>query len=266
MRFPETVVSTVIGLEVELVHAFTRIRAATDDEALHDLRIAVRRLRSLLKPLGLGAAAGELDRLAAQVGRLTTPIRDLEVMAAELERCGLRPAARRRREQVAQWYRESADHAAVRELLCQLDAFPPLLREAAATKNLRRRAAQRLLREFERLSAALSDAEHDRHAIRLQVKRTRYAQEAYPLLLPLPTELAARLKRLQSSLGSWHDHQQWCLRAVQEDDLRPLVEPWRDAEYRALIAAEGDIGELAVELELFLRLRHVAEREEAAAL
>lgn len=269
MSFADTVVTSIVSLEVEVVHAFARIREESDDEALHDLRIAVRRLRSLLKPLALGEAAAPLERAAAEVGRLTTPVRDLEVMAAELDKRGLAEPARRRREAVSAWYRGSADHAAVGDLVATLDAWPGRFRDSLGggpLKNLRRRATLRLHRLFERLSAALNDADHDRHAIRLLVKRARYAQEAYPLLLPLPIDLAAKLKHLQSSLGSWHDHHQWCLKAVVEDDLRPLVGAWRDAEYQALAAAEQDIVELAGELALFLRLLHVEPRPLAGEL
>lgn len=269
MSFADAVVISIVSLEVDVVHAFARLREESDSEALHDLRICVRRLRSLLKPLALGEVAAGLEAVAAEVGRLTTPIRDLEVMAEELEQRGLADAAQRRREAVSLWYRESADHAAIGYLVAALDAWPTAFRDSAAVgsgRNLRRRTAQRLRRQFGRLCAALNDPDHDRHAIRLLVKRTRYAQEAYPQLLPLPFDLAARLKHLQSSLGSWHDHHQWCLKAVTEDDLKPLVGVWRDAEQQALMAAELDIAELAGELALFLRLLDVEAEPASSAL
>lgn len=260
MSFADAVVISIVSLEVEVVHAFARLREASDSEALHDLRICVRRLRSLLKPLALGELVAGLEAVSAEVGRRTTPIRDLEVMAEELTRRGLLDAAQRRRDAVSVWYRGSDDHAAIERLVATLDAWPNTFRASAAAGpggNLRRRAAQRLRRQFERLNAALNDPDHDRHAIRLLAKRARYAQEAYPQLLPLPFDLAARLKHLQSSLGSWHDHHQWCLKAASEDDLKPLVCAWREAEQSALVAAEDDITELAGELTLFLRLLDV---------
>ncbi|MDF5879472.1 CHAD domain-containing protein [Pseudomonas aeruginosa] len=54
MAFAASVIRTVSGLEVEVMHAYARIVEGTDPEALHDLRVAARRLRSLLKPLRLG--------------------------------------------------------------------------------------------------------------------------------------------------------------------------------------------------------------------
>lgn len=57
----------------------------TLSEALHDLRIAVRRIRSLLRPMRALSEVAALNFAAAEVGRLTTPARDLRVMIQELE-------------------------------------------------------------------------------------------------------------------------------------------------------------------------------------
>ncbi|MNG18229.1 CHAD domain protein [compost metagenome] len=105
---------------------------------------------------------------------------------------------------------------------------------------------------MDRLSLALNDAGHDRHEIRLLVKRARYSQEAYPTLHPLPPELLQGLKHLQSALGDWHDMHQWCLKAELEPDLAPLVGLWKETERKAYAAAEADIEALAPCLSSFL--------------
>ena len=51
MAFVDTYVKEIIALEVALFHARARLESAADAEALHDLRIAVRRIRSLLIPV-----------------------------------------------------------------------------------------------------------------------------------------------------------------------------------------------------------------------
>lgn len=58
-------VAQIISLEISLCHVRARMDAANDPEALHDLRLAVLRLRSLLRPFG--------DRriCAAAVGSIT---------------------------------------------------------------------------------------------------------------------------------------------------------------------------------------------------
>ncbi|MDF5809791.1 CHAD domain-containing protein [Pseudomonas aeruginosa] len=62
-------IRTVSGLEVEVMHAYARIVEGTDPEALHDLRVAARRLRSLLEPLRLGALAEDLIARRKPSGR-----------------------------------------------------------------------------------------------------------------------------------------------------------------------------------------------------
>ena len=51
MAFVNEYVKEIIELEVALFHARARLEVSADDEALHDLRICIRRIRSLLSPL-----------------------------------------------------------------------------------------------------------------------------------------------------------------------------------------------------------------------
>jgi CHAD domain-containing protein len=97
-----------------------------------------------------------------------------------------------------------------------LDEWPQQWREAAGSAELRglhRLIGKRLLKDRQRLLQALHDPAHDRHRLRLLVKRLRYAAEAYPQLSELSGRTRMRLKQAQSALGDWHDHWQWLLRA-----------------------------------------------------
>lgn len=85
MSFTDKFVAEILELQVALYHARVRLEAPTDSEALHDLRIAVRRIRSLLRPMRAMSEMAALNNAAAEVGRLTTPTCDLEVMIQELE-------------------------------------------------------------------------------------------------------------------------------------------------------------------------------------
>jgi len=67
--------------------ARARLESETDAEALHDLRIAVGRIHSLLIPVRALEGKDGLRSVAAEVGRLTSA-RELEVMAGELESRG----------------------------------------------------------------------------------------------------------------------------------------------------------------------------------
>lgn len=69
----DQLVAQVIGLEVGLLSCQARLAAVTDDEALHDLRTTVRRLRSLLRPLRGLPGVEQLEVAASAVGQLTTP-------------------------------------------------------------------------------------------------------------------------------------------------------------------------------------------------
>lgn len=259
MCFVEDVVSTVLALETSIFHAYARIAAGTDAEGLHDLRIAIRRIRSLLKPLGLDSANGELEAAAAAVGRSTTPIRDLEVMATELERRGMQAESQWRRYRVARWYGSIGADPDIKILLAKLDEWPMRLRAATADKHeekLKASTTRRLRKQLVQLANALNDPGHDRHEIRLLVKRARYSQEAFPSLFPLPAELFGKLKHLQSALGDWHDRHQWCLRSKQEPDLLPLVTAWRAVERETYAVAEHDIVQLAPALAGYLGQAH----------
>jgi len=265
VKFTDKVVARVVGIEVDLYQAYARVIYETDIEALHDFRIALRRLRSLLNPLGMKAASAELNAAAADAGRLTNPIRDMEVMAAELESHGLLRAARARRQTVSNAYR-SLDKSPVIDLLFEaLSNWPGSFRQAlmdGPRDDLKSRTGKRIRRQLTRLSDALNDPGHDRHEIRLLVKRARYSLESFPKLFPVPPELMSALKQLQSALGDWHDRHQWCLKAQHEADLRPLVAEWATAERAALETAEAVIASLAMRLAKFLGKKMLSENRQ----
>ena len=100
--------------------ALLRLQQAQDSEALHDLRVCLRRIRSLLRPLRGCPGATRLDRAAAELGRLTTPLRDLEVLIAELARHRLDWQANVRRSDLQARCRQLLTHP-------QLIDFPSLL-------------------------------------------------------------------------------------------------------------------------------------------
>lgn len=86
MSFVDEFVAEILTLQIALYHSRARLEARTDSEALHDLRISVRRIRSLLRPMRSISEVMALNNVAAEVGRLTTPARDLEVLIEELGR------------------------------------------------------------------------------------------------------------------------------------------------------------------------------------
>ncbi|CAI8752946.1 CHAD domain-containing protein [Pseudomonas sp. IT-P44] len=223
-------VAQVLGLEVRLLACQARLNARTDPEALHDLRTTVRRLRSLLRPLRGLPGVEQLEAAASAVGQLTTPLRDREVLAAYLLEHDQPEAAQRRMAQMAEAYPAVAASPELLQLLMILDAFPRFIRASqrqGLLKGLRQRIEKRLAKQWKKLDQALHDPAHDRHRLRLLIKRVRYGIEAYPELDRLPKPALPRLKSAQASLGDWHDCWQWLARAEQEPDLQPCVAVWK---------------------------------------
>jgi len=237
----DRLVAQVLSLEVRLRACQARLSATTDDEALHDLRTTVRRLRSLLRPLRGLPGVEQLEAAAAGVGNLTTPLRDREVLAAYLHSHGQHEAALRRTVQMAKAYPAVATGPELAQLFLILDAFPRFLRASqrqGLLKGLRQRIEKRLAKLWDALDKALHDPEHDRHRLRLLIKRVRYAAESYPELDPLPVKAMPRLKAAQEALGNWHDCWQWLAKAEQESDLQPCVAVWRVTMVKAQASAD----------------------------
>jgi CHAD domain-containing protein len=226
----------VLRIQVRLFACRERLLANTDDEALHDLRIALRQLRSLLRPLTALAACADLQQRAAELGRLSGPLRDLEVLQGYLQQHGLYAAAQERQLLLQEGYAQLLGSVPLAQLLSALDSWPQQWREAASSEQVaapHKLIRRRLRKDRQRLVQALLDPAHDRHRLRLLVKRLRYAAEAYPQLSAVSGRTCLRLKQAQSALGDWHDHWQWLLRAETEADLQPCVPAWRAAMQRA---------------------------------
>ncbi|WP_329253812.1 CYTH and CHAD domain-containing protein [Actinoallomurus sp. NBC_01490] len=226
------VLLTYLGEQVErLLACDPQVRLAeSDDDSVHRMRVAVRRIRSVLRthrsivdPARVRALDAELRWLAGVLGE----VRDLEVQNARFHR---RLAELSGTHQEPAWLLEMAteEHRArdrVREalltrryydLLDALDAFladPPMNARAGRpaaeeTPRLVARAWRKMMRRYDR--AARLPAGHDRdaalHGTRKAAKRARYTAEAASAALGSPAaKLARRAERLQDILGEHHD-------------------------------------------------------------
>lgn len=238
--FDSTLQKRVIALQVRLYACCARMQARTDDEALHDLRITVRRLRSLLRPLRKDELCAALEQAAGALGKASGALRDLEVLAAELVRRGQRDAARRRLAERELGYAQLLAGVPLQRLLIRLDDWPQDCRDARRAGQWRasaRRVERSLARQAVALARALCAPEHDRHQLRLLIKRLRYCAEAWPACDGPDGAALQALREAQGALGDWHDHLQWLLRVQAEADLQPCAEAWREclegAERRA---------------------------------
>jgi CHAD domain-containing protein len=189
-----------------------------DPEAIHDLRVAIRRLRTLLK-LGRRVfgrrLADAVRRALADVQRATGDLRDEEVLSetlSEIPQDGLafhawrrRRAARERRlrREVVSLLR-AADLRRARAMLRGLLLFP--VKKPRELHPLARGSVERARARVERLrDVASSDAE-GLHELRIAYKELRYASEL--LAEALPADLAAMAEpaaKFQKRLGEIHD-------------------------------------------------------------
>lgn len=241
----------IIELQVRLYACCARMQARTDDEALHDLRIAIRRLRSLLRPLRKDPLCAALEQSAGALGKASSPLRDLEVLAAELQRLGQFEAAQRRLAERDEGYAQLLAGVPLQRLQIRLDDWPQDCRDAKRNGQWHvggKQVRHNLAKQARKLAEALRDPNHDRHRLRLLIKRLRYCAEAWPACSELSSTTLRVLRKAQGALGDWHDHLQWLLRVQSEADLAPCAPRWQTALLAAEQRAEECLAELARKL------------------
>lgn len=213
------------ALAEQIGHADDAVRDQSP-EGIHDLRVAMRRTRSLLRtfrPLLSDDAATEADRLRDELrwaaGELSG-VRDLEVVHDRLEEPESVPSAVARLDT----HRKEAGAAAVRQvegllaadryatLLADLDAFVDSAPWSGLTAKTARKQLRKEWRRLARRIAAVEQAADDAarevalHEVRKSAKRARYAAESLAPALGEPAEeLAALAEEVQDALGTHRD-------------------------------------------------------------
>ncbi|WP_460532309.1 CHAD domain-containing protein [Chitinimonas naiadis] len=227
MQAVASIVSQTLGQHLEAVAAARLFLLAQpdDDEALHGLRVSIRRLRSALRPLrrylAQDPAAVAALQLLKQLHAATNPLRDHEVQAQLIERL-LLPAwlpahaawfnareqqSRAARGTVLSILAEGALPAALEGLAASLYVIiaDPACRLKPAMRRERRVLQKRVLRVTRRLDWVMR-REARWHALRLDCKRLRYLIEGYGGLAgKVGTGGSAVIKEAQDALGRWHD-------------------------------------------------------------
>lgn len=227
-------------LQEELARNLSRLRKQERrvrggaDSAVHKMRIAVRRLRSLLatyRPALQPGAAEELRAELKWLGGELSAARDAQVMQERLEgllreepvELVMGPVRRRIRLEMSGRCQEGRRqalaalddprYATLLERLDVLVAAPPFagtaeLEARAELPRLLARDLKRVRRRAATVEGAVEQAERDLglHETRKAAKRLRYASEsAAPVLGRRAERLAARATRLQELLGEHQD-------------------------------------------------------------
>ena len=230
-RPPREAVRMVALLQVDAAEmAFRRLTGDRDNEALHDFRVALRRLRSVLRAYGplfedsvRPLLTGRLRRLARATGKS----RDMEVreqalaeLAVELPEADA-PGA----DWLSDRLQRNRRRADERTLTRVEREFPRLLRRLQEALGSYTATvpppgmdmpsfANAVALQLELHSAALiarlaamdgTEDVRDVHAARLEAKRLRYLVEPLVHHVPGADECVQRLKRLQDATGDLHD-------------------------------------------------------------
>lgn len=212
----------------ELDHAIVLARKRVvedpnDHDAVHALRVAIRRLRTMLEATRaiFGKWRATLVRKAfAEVMRTTSPLRDEEVLQATLARASDAPAfvawarARSRRtrelrhEVTKDLDRDALDRA--HRLLDALLTFPIRPDRDRDLVDFARKIAAKAGRSVTKKSAADVRDAKALHELRIAYKRLRYLLELFQEVLPEPeralvTETLEGTVAFQKRLGDLHD-------------------------------------------------------------
>tara|TARA_R110000822_G_scaffold65249_2_gene159820 strand:+ start:18898 stop:19668 length:771 start_codon:yes stop_codon:yes gene_type:complete len=198
-------------------------------EALHDVRIAMRRLRSLLRPWReQGGWFAEVEHIAADLGRDTSPSRDRQVLIQELEKHGLLYQALSRREIMITACRMHGSDPRYALLMLAILALQERLADGSHDGQLSPAAladfADKLVAK---LRKTLRKSHPDLHELRIKIKKLRYLYQAYPDHLQPSAKLLKALKRTQAELGEWHDNLQWLITSERELDLKGCRLYWQ---------------------------------------
>jgi len=197
---------------------------------LHDFRVALRRLRSLLRSLEnilSGLRASDLDRRLDDLQDSLGPSRDFDVWLQFLQTKSMarhmtdtpgwtrflreQDAGQVRHKRLLRGIFRGRDYAALKRDLASFiredlkrvvaDADSPSCRRAS------KQALARALRQMEKRSRIEPDfAPEAIHRLRIACRRARYMAEFFGEVLGRPVrELGSELKRLQNTLGDIHD-------------------------------------------------------------
>ncbi|HLF58123.1 MAG TPA: CHAD domain-containing protein [Alphaproteobacteria bacterium] len=232
--------------------------AGNDPEAVHQLRIALRRLRAILSLYKKLLAPRERDQLRDLVRAVNAPLgraRDIDVFADEVlgpalsampedrDLAALAAAAEAERAGRREEARDAIRSDRFTRLIGAaelLAAAPPRDGDAAAVlaKPASSFARKTLRRRHKKLCQAGHHLRHmlaaERHQLRIAVKKQRYAAELFAPLFAgsRPGKYAKALSRVQSALGANNDA---AVAPAQLECLRPRAEGGAFARGSALV-------------------------------
>jgi CHAD domain-containing protein len=240
--------------------------ASIDTEFLHDLRVAVRRTRSILKLVGDVLPNRMAERFAPDfkwLGDLTTPVRDLDVYLLELDQMAARltsaapgdldpfrsflvkhRAAERRK--LVRGLRSKRFQNLLGDWRAELVEATADASGGTTVAELARRRLQKAYRNAARLGAEINadSPSGDVHALRKRCKELRYLLEVFKPVCDVSAHraLLKELKSLQDTLGDFQDGE------VQREAVREFAAAMME-QRAAPPATVLAMGEMAAQLD-----------------
>jgi CHAD domain-containing protein len=208
------------SLDAELEPAAKRVLIAADDEAVHDMRVAIRRIRTLLKVARRLFGTFHTDavrRAFVAVQKATGDLRDEEALEETLAKIALKNAAftawrlrRRARERALRRavvrMLQSGELTRARKLLLALVTLPVKPARDRDIAKFARKSAEEAREGVEAHRDAKTADGEALHELRIAYKQLRYAIELFADVLPVDVTAARDpAVRFQKKLGEIHD-------------------------------------------------------------
>ncbi len=222
LPLPQALAVLALDYLAEARAAANRLRDPADEEALHDLRVALRRLHSLLRSYDddLAWLPAKQRKAVRRLARASNPARDAEVQLVWLQQHdkGLRESQQIGYDWLIAELQPKSDGTLLRTLrdgVARLHKklrplFKPLARDGASGPLFAEAAAARAQPQVDEVCRALADirAAQDvgsAHEARIAVKRLRYLLTPLRGQGPACQQTIVLLRRLQDLLGDLHD-------------------------------------------------------------
>jgi CHAD domain-containing protein len=205
--------------DAAITAAAPRVLGDADDEAIHDLRVAIRRLRTLLKMSRRVFGRWHADvvrRELAEVMRATGDLRDEEVLEETLDGVaaeasfarwlGMRKARERKLRRAVVVRLERGDLDRARLLLKALLVFPLAPDKDPDLAKFARKTVERARRRVESHRDVQPDDIEGLHQLRIAYKELRYSIELLADALPIDARAMLEPATIfQKRLGELHD-------------------------------------------------------------
>lgn len=217
--------AAAVESQAAIMRGMAKALRAEDADAIHDVRVASRRLRSALAEYGALFEKKLAEDFRERVRSVTQSLSEARQVDVSIELAKELAAKAKGAERVAA-RRLVADLAAMRKGLSPAvketataikaapfnDAYAAMLASLKPKKRcVYARASARILKRYERALDAHREWNRSRkdahlHRLRIELKKFRYTCEIFRKIYGKPLEdLIIRLKKAQEALGTWHD-------------------------------------------------------------